>query len=136
MINQQDMPDIKVKAGLKHSKTMIVEYQHTAAAFGSGLIPVFATPAMVGLMENTAQEAVQPFLPEGFITLGTEMNVKHFKASPVGMRIICEVILIGQDNRHLVFHINARDEEGEIGEAVHHRFIVNAARFMEKFSKP
>ncbi|HRZ41178.1 MAG TPA: thioesterase family protein [Bacteroidales bacterium] len=120
---------------LDHTTTLIVTAEHTASRYGSGLIPVFATPALVGLMEATAQQAVQTFLPEGFITLGTEIHVKHTRATPVGMKVTCTATLTGQSDRAFVFSIEAYDEEGPIGTAIHHRFAVHAQRFLEKFVK-
>ncbi len=122
----------KVPLPLIHSLSLIVTDDHTASRYGSGLIPVFATPALVGLMEATAQEGLQPYLPDGYITLGKEISVKHLKATTVGMKVICTATLDNQDDRKFLFRIEARDEGGLIGEAIHVRFAVHAARFMEK----
>lgn len=91
---------------------------------GSGALDVFATPAMIALMEKTAWESVQPYLEEGSGTVGTLMNVKHVAASPVGMKITCETELTKVDGRALTFSVKAFDEAGLIGEGEHERFIV------------
>lgn len=124
--------DIQLPEILKLTKEKIVEEHDTASSYGSGLIPVFATPAMVAFMEQTAQELLQPYLPEGYITLGTEINVKHKKATPVGKTVRCESELLMKEGRSFTFSIKAWDDEGEIGEAVHKRYMVNADRFMQK----
>lgn len=114
---------------------MTVTINDTATHYGSGLIEVFATPAMVGFMENAAHLCVQKYLPKGFVTVGIEINVKHIKASPVGMKVFCEARLVKADGKKLFFEITACDETGEIGIATHTRYIVESAKFIEKLLK-
>jgi len=121
-----------LKKGIKGEQSIIVAEKDTAARYGSGLIEVFATPAMIGLMESTAQQSVMSFLPEGSITLGTEVNVKHLKATPIGQKVICFSELTGIDGRQLTFKVNAFDETGEIGSGTHTRVVVNKEKFMQK----
>lgn len=120
--------------GIKGIKKIKVEDKDTAARYGSGLIEVFATPAMIGLMETTAQLSVQEYLPKGMITLGIEVNVKHLKATPVGMNVSCETFLTKIEGKKLTFEVKATDEVGEIGNGTHIRYIVDAAKFMEKLN--
>jgi fluoroacetyl-CoA thioesterase len=119
--------------GLKYTISQKVELKDTASHYGSGLIDVFATPAMIALMEKTAQLSIQEKLEDGYITLGTEICIKHTKATPVGMKVRCESKLIEADGRALIFELAAFDEEGKIGEGTHSRFIVNGEKFMAKF---
>ena len=118
--------------GISGQQEITVSSQDTASKYGSGLIEVFATPAMVALMEKTAQLSIQDYLPEGFISLGTEINVTHQKATPVGMKVICESVLEKAEGKRLLFSITARDEKGIIGQGTHQRYIVEAKRFMQK----
>ncbi|OIP03155.1 MAG: dihydrolipoamide acyltransferase [Bacteroidetes bacterium CG2_30_32_10] len=122
----------QINEGIINMITITVSANDTAARYGSGLIEVFATPAMIGLMENTAQSSVAELLPSGSITLGIEINAKHLKATPVGMKVTCKSVLTKVDGKKLSFNIQAWDEKGEIGTATHIRYIVNAAKFMEK----
>lgn len=122
----------QIYEGIVNILTMTVTEKDTAARYGSGLIDVFATPAMIGLMENTAQSSVSDLLPPGFITLGIEINVKHSKATPIGMKVTCKSILTKVDGKKLSFDIKAWDENAEIGSATHIRYIVDAEKFMEK----
>ncbi len=127
--------ELNLTIGIIGNKEIIVKTEDTAARYGSGLIEVFATPAMIGLMESTAQLSVQPLLPEGAITLGTEVNIKHLKATPIGMKVKCESKLIAFEGKKLVFEVNAWDEKGEIGSGTHTRYVVDAQKFMEKLSQ-
>jgi len=112
-----------------------VIYDTTAAKFGSGLVEVYATPAMITLMEKTAMLSVLENLPHGHNTVGTEVNIKHLKASPLGFNIQCESELVEIDGRKLVFKVWARDDEGEIGNGTHTRFIIDTEKFMAKLKK-
>lgn len=127
-------PDLK--PGITGRQALTVGHSDTAASYGSGLVEVFATPAMIALMEKTAQLSVQPLLPEGHITVGTEVNVTHIKASLPGMEIVCKTELLEADGRKLLFRVSASDRDGLIGEGTHRRVIVNAAGFMEKLTNP
>ena len=106
--------------------------QNTAAALGSGDMPVFATPAMVALMENAAMLAVAGALPEGATTVGAEMNVTHIKPSGLGTEVIASAVVTEVDERKITFTVGARDAEGLIGEGTHVRFVVDRARFLAK----
>lgn len=99
---------------------------------GSGTLEVFATPAMIALMEKTACESVQPYLEEGCGTVGTALNIKHVSATPVGMTVTCESVLTEVEGRRLTFIVLASDEHGLIGEGTHERFIVNNEKFQSK----
>ena len=99
---------------------------------GSGALRVFATPAMIALIEKTAWESVQGELEEGSGTVGTALNVKHVAASPVGMKITCKTELVKVDGRALTFAVKAYDEAGLIGEGEHERFIVYNDKFQAK----
>ena len=124
--------EINIPLGLKGEKEVLVDNTNTAKAFGSGLIDVFATPAMIALMENTAHSSVQDFLPEGNVTVGIEINAKHIKATPVGDRVKCFSTLEKVEGKRLYFTVEAFDEKGKIGEASHIRYVVDAVKFVEK----
>ena len=124
--------EINIPQGVKGEQIVFVNETNTAKAYGSGLIDVFATPAMVGLMENTAHTSVQEFLPQGMVTVGIEINVKHIKATPLGMKVTCNSVLEKVEGKRLFFNVEAFDEVGKIGEANHIRYIVDAIKFVEK----
>lgn len=121
-----------MEIGLTYTSTLVVSKDHVAAVMGSGDLHVFATPAMVALMENAAMLAVAPHLPEGSTTVGAMMNISHVKPSPLDETIQATAVLTGIEGRKLTFSIKAEDSKGVIGEAEHVRFIVDRERFMSK----
>lgn len=121
-----------LEKGLSARSTETVRAENTAAAMGSGDLAVFATPAMVALMENAAMTAVAAELPEGATTVGAEMNVTHIKPSAVGAAITATAVLTEVEGRKLTFNVGARDEGGMIGEGVHVRYVVDRGKFMAK----
>ncbi len=119
------------KGASAQSRTTVAPH-NTAAEMGSGDLPVFATPAMVALMEHAAMTAAAPELPEGATTVGAEMNVTHIKPSGLGAEITATAVLTAVEGRKLTFNVGARDAEGMIGEGVHVRYVVDRERFMGK----
>jgi fluoroacetyl-CoA thioesterase len=120
--------------GLKGEATTTVVHENTAAAVGAGGVEVFATPMMIGLMENAAWRAVIDALDEGYVTVGTRVNVEHLAATPVGQKVYATAELIEVDGRRLVFRVEAYDERQKIGEGQHERFIVNLQRFLSRIT--
>lgn len=121
-----------LEKGLSARSAATVAAGNTAAAMGSGDLAVFATPAMVALMENAAVAAVASALPEGSTTVGAEMNVTHIKPSGLGTEITATAVLTEIEGRKLTFNVGARDAGGMIGEGVHIRYIVDREKFMAK----
>jgi len=124
--------EFKLHKGLNAKVETIVTQKDTAMSFGSGGAAVYATPMMIGLMENSALSAVDLHLPKGYATVGTHLDVKHLAATPVGMKVYAVGELIEIDGRRLVFKVEAYDENEKIGEGYHERYIVSLERFLEK----
>src|SRR6056297_4233740 len=120
----------ELKTGISHTEKKMVEKADTAARYGSGSIEVFATPAMIALMENTALQTVLPYLPEGYDTVGFEVNIRHLKPTPVGQSVVCEATLTAVKDKKLTFEVVARDETGVIGKGSHIRYIIDTKKFM------
>jgi predicted thioesterase len=89
---------------------------------------VLSTPSMIGLMERAGIEAVQAQLPDGHTTVGFEVNVKHFGATPKGKKITATAELLEVDGRKLRFKVEAHDEDKKVGEGTHRRAIVAIKR--------
>ena len=121
-----------LKPGLEAQKTGTVTDRNTALALGSGGLAVYGTPAMVALMEGSALSAVEPLLPPGWSTVGTELNIKHISATPEGMKVSARAELLSIDGRALVFKVEAFDEAGKIGEGGHSRFIIENEKFLSR----
>ncbi|MDY2590992.1 MAG: thioesterase family protein [Agathobacter sp.] len=121
-----------LETGIKGTKEITVTNELTAKTFKSGTLDVYATPAMIALMEDVAFESVASELEEGCGTVGTLIDVKHVAATPVGMKVTCETELTKIDGRALTFSVKAFDECGLIGEGVHERFIINDEKFQAK----
>ena len=121
-----------MEIGLTYTSTTVVDNSNTAAALGSGDMDVFATPAMVALMENAAMKAVAPHLEQGQTTVGTQITTSHIKASALGATISATATLTAVDGRSLTFSIVASEGDKTIGEGTHTRFIVDRERFLSK----
>jgi fluoroacetyl-CoA thioesterase len=124
-----------LKPGISNQSSMVVKEEHTASYLGSGSLQVLATPALVAFMENVSMKLVAPFLNDAQSTVGVELSVKHLKASNVGSLINCEAVLTDIKDRKLFFSVKAFENNMEIGNCTHTRFIVDSEVFMSKLSK-
>ena len=123
-----------MEAGIKNEKSIVVTDEVTASKVGSGLLPVYATPSMIALMEGTCAESVQSELAEGEGTVGVSVDIKHIAATPVGMTVRCESLLKEVNGKKLVFEVNVYDEKGLVGTGIHKRAIINNEAFMARLS--
>ena len=121
-----------LETGIKGTRTITVDEENTAKAMGSGTLDVFATPALIALMEETCWRSVANELEEGSGTVGTLLEIKHTAPTPVGMKVICESTLTEVDGRRLVFEVIARDAKGVVGEGKHERFVIQNEKFQVK----
>ncbi len=123
---------MELNIGLSAQSEVVVNDNNTAMALGSGDLAVFATPAMIALMENAAMRAIAEALPEGSTSVGTEMNATHIKASALGATIVATAVVTSVEGRKVTFNVGARDGESIIGEGTHTRFVVDREKFMSK----
>ena len=124
-----------VTKGMQGVSEIIVTEELTAQAMGSGTLPVYATPAMIALMEGTAAKSVEGELEEGTSTVGARIYLEHKAPSPVGMKVTCLTKLIGIDENKLVFDVEAYDECGLVGKGTHERVVVHKESFQQKAEK-
>lgn len=118
--------------GIKGQQQITVTSEDTAEAYKSGTLQVLATPRMAALMEETAWKSVAAYLEAGMGTVGIRLELDHLAPTPAGMKVFCESLLEQIEGRKLIFSITARDEKGEIGKAVHERFIIEEEKFQRK----
>lgn len=121
-----------IQKGISFYQEKIVSDTDTAISYDSGNLEVFATPAMVAFMENTAMKCVIEYMEVGYDTVGIEINTKHIKASKVGSCIMCKAVVIDFDGRIINFSIECKEGDNIIGTATHQRFIINRNKFMSK----
>lgn len=121
-----------LETGMKGTKTVTVNEENTAKTMGSGTLDVFATPALIALMEETCWRSVADALDEGCGTVGTLLEIKHTAPTPIGMDVTCESMLTEVDGRRLVFTVQAHDAKGLVGEGRHERFVIQNEKFQEK----
>ena len=123
---------MEITVGLKGEVSTVVEREDTAMEVGSGSLLVYATPCMVALMEGAACEAIADCLPDTKTSVGTELNISHISATPVGLEVRAEAEVTAVEGNTVTFRVTAFDEAGKIGEGTHKRVIVSTQRFLDK----
>ena len=123
---------MSIEIGLKGRAEVVVTYENTAAAVGSGLVPVFATPSMIALMEQAASSSLLPFLEEGQGSVGIHLDVSHEAATPIGLKVWAESEVTEVNGKQIIFSVAAYDEAGLIGRGTHKRALITVDRFMAK----
>ena len=121
--------------GTEHEESVLVDESKTAAAYGSGDMDVYATPAMIALMEQTCMKLAALKIPATHSTVGTSVDIKHIKATPLKQSIRCKARLEKVDGPKLTFSVEAFDEYGKIGFGTHKRFTVEKASFLKSVEK-
>ena len=125
---------MSITVGLKGRSDTVVTEHNTANAIGSGLVPVFATPYMIALMENAAANSLLPYLAQDEGTVGTHLDVAHTSATPIGMKVWAEaeITAVSENGKMVDFAVKAWDESGPIGSGTHTRAIVKNEKFLAK----
>ena len=122
----------ELKVGEKKSVTMTVTENDTALAMKSGSLKVLATPRLVCLIEEAASTLAEKLLPADYTSVGTSLNVNHVAPTPIGSTVRADVELVEIDGRKLTFKVSAVDNDNEIFNGRHERFIVNREKFLSK----
>ncbi len=122
----------ELEVGIKGEAGDAVTDLNTAVAYGNTVVNVYASPAMIGLMEKAALTSVLPYLSEGMTTVGTRFEVKHLAATPVGFSVTARSTLIEIEGKRLLFEVEAWDDAEQIGKGIHERFIVKLEGFLKR----
>src|SRR6201995_3547117 len=115
--------------GMSAELKLVVTREMTIGHFVDGMPLVYATPMMILHMEMAAGSSIADMLPRGFVSVGTEVNIRHLAATPIGCNIRAIARVTGIGARSVVFDIEAWNEVRKIGEGTHRRGIVNLPDF-------
>lgn len=123
---------MKIRPGLIGESEVLVQDGNTAADFGSGSVPVLATPMLIAAMESAAIKALEGFLPQEQSSVGTLIECRHLAATPKGMVVTVRAELVEVEGRRLLFKAEAYDEMEKVGEGKHERFIIDLHKFLAR----
>ncbi len=118
--------DVPLAVGMTAEQTVTVQPEQTAQAMGSGRSPVLATPALVALMEGTAQQIVDAHMPDDWESVGIGIQLSHEAMTPVGMQVTVRAELDAVEGKELKFAVYAEDEQGPAGQGEHKRTLARA----------
>ena len=123
-----------IMIGTKCRLEQPVTEELTAAAIGSGALPVFGTPFMAAMMENAALTALQTYLEEGLGSVGTRLDITHDAPTPIGMTVWAEaeIVSVSENGRMVEFKVSAWDEKDPVGAGTHTRAIIKNEKFLTK----
>lgn len=125
----------RIQPGQRGTARLIVAEAHTAPRVGSGAIHVLATPVMINLIEAAALAACEALLPTGMQTLGTNLDVSHTAATPVGGLVVAVAEVSAVNGREIAFRIAVRDDIDEIGSGTHTRVAVTVEKFEARVAR-
>ena len=131
------MTNIAGKEELKVGRILDVEWvagpQHSAENFGNPGVPVFATPAVVWLLDSLAHQVIVPTLDKDQGTLGTKIDIEHLAATPMGMKVRARAEVVQIDGKRVLVKVEAHDETEMIARGTIERYITNSVpRFLER----
>ena len=122
-----------IKIGMSAERTLVVPLERTVGHFVRDMPMVYATPMMILEMEMASADAIERYLQQGWITVGTEVDIRHLAATPVGATVRTTAQVIAVERRVIRFKVEAFDEVRRIGEGRHARGLVNLASFNKRF---
>jgi fluoroacetyl-CoA thioesterase len=128
------MADLTILIGAKHEEKILVTNEVAIDFLGLDGPRVLSTPSMIMWMEKTSRNLLMQYLEKGYDSLGTEVNIKHLAASPMGMSVTFRAEVLAVNERRVTFRVEAQDEKEKIGEGTHERTIINVARFAARLA--
>jgi fluoroacetyl-CoA thioesterase len=130
--NSMDARDV-IKVGMSAERMLVVPAERTVGHFVAGMPMVYATPMMILEMELASGDAIAAYLEPGWVTVGTEVDIRHLAATPVGSRVRTTARVIAVERRVIRFEVEAFDDKRRIGEGRHARGLVNVENFTKRF---
>jgi predicted thioesterase len=124
-----------IKTGMSAERSLIVPPERTVGHFVAGMPMVFATPMMILEMELASADAIKSCLEPGWVTVGTEVDIRHLAATPVGATVRTVARVVAVERRMIRFEVEAFDEKRRIGEGRHARSLVNVEAFTKQFGR-
>lgn len=121
-----------IPVGVAATKSVIVTREMTVANFHSHMPEVFGTPMMIYLMEVAAADAIQAYLPEGWVSVGVGVNIQHLAATPIGFTVTAKATVVSVADDSVTFSVEAHDGIDPIGTGTHIRAPIEMARFLKK----
>jgi fluoroacetyl-CoA thioesterase len=123
-----------IKIGMSAERSLVVPVERTVGYLLQGMPMVYATPMMILEMEMAAADAINAYLEPGWVTVGTEVDIRHLAATPVGATVRTTARVIAVERRVIRFEVEAFDERRRIGEGRHARGLVNVETFTKQFA--
>jgi len=123
---------VGIEVGARATWQVRVEPEMTADRWGNPGVLVLATPHLVGLVEGAAVHVIRDDLAPGQSSVGTHVDIRHLKATPVGDTVTLTAEITDVDGRRVTFHVTAEDSSGLAGEATHERMLIDLERFMQR----
>ena len=118
-----------IPAGTRAESVHLVTDELVTHHLGSDHTRVLSTPILIGLLEQTARDAVRHLMDENEDTVGTTIELRHMAASPLGMQVHLSARVTNITERRICFCLEAYDEAGKIAEGVHERTVIDVSRF-------
>ena len=124
-----------IPIGTSGDRLVPVTEENATSFLGSESARVLATPWLIAYLEMTARDSVKPFLLDGQDTVGTQVNIRHLAATPIGMQARFQTEVICIEGRRVEFRVEAWDDQDKIAEGTHERFIIDIDRFAAGLEK-
>lgn len=121
--------------GMQGKESVVVRDELTVRHHLPKMPAVYGTPMMIYLMEVAAANAIHPQLPEGWVSVGAEVNVRHVAATPIGRTVTATAFVVGIEGRLVRFNVKAHDGVRVIGEGTHVRGVIDLKKFEERLAK-
>ena len=129
------MSQLEIPIGASATTSVVVTRELTVAHYHPGLPEAYGTPLMIYLMEVAAGDAIQPYLPDGWASVGIAVNVRHLAPTPVGRTVVATATVTAVDDKTISFSVAAHDGVEAIGTGTHVRAPIELDRFNKRLEE-